>query len=60
MAAAHKAQKQNKELRNCIDATRKTRIYRVDTETGKRTLLQSVEPRDKTASTMPIRLAYAE
>lgn len=36
------------------------RIYRVEVETGKRTLLQTVEPRDKTGSMQPIRVAYAE
>ena len=36
------------------------RIYRVETATGKRTLLQTVEPREKAGSLDPIRLAYAE
>jgi Tol biopolymer transport system component len=40
--------------------TREARIYRVEAETGKRTLLQTVEPRDKAGSMIPIRLAYAE
>jgi Tol biopolymer transport system component len=35
-------------------------IYRVEATTGKRTLLQTVEASEKTGSTMPIRLAYAE
>ena len=36
------------------------RIYRVEVATGKRTLLQTVEPSERAGSTMPIRLAYAE
>ncbi len=36
------------------------RIYRVETATGKRTLLQTVELREKAGSLDPIRLAYAE
>jgi hypothetical protein len=39
---------------------REAHIYRVDAATGMRTLLQTVEPRDKTGSMLPIRLAYAE
>jgi len=39
---------------------REARIYRVEPETGKRTLLQTVEPRDKAGLGDPIRLAYAE
>jgi eukaryotic-like serine/threonine-protein kinase len=35
-------------------------IYRVEVTTGKRTLLQRVEPGEKAGSTMPMRLAYAE
>lgn len=34
-------------------------IYRVDTPTGKRTLLQTVEPSEKAGSTQNVRLAYA-
>jgi Tol biopolymer transport system component len=36
------------------------RIYRVEAATGKRTLLQTVEPGEKAGSTLPLRLAYAE
>ena len=36
------------------------RIYRVDTTTGKRTLLQTVEPSEKAGSTQDVRLLYAE
>jgi len=36
------------------------RIYRVDTTTGKRTLLQTVEPNEKAGSTQDVRLVYAE
>ena len=36
------------------------RIYRVEVATGKRTLLQTVQPTEKAGSTMPLRLAYAE
>ncbi len=36
------------------------RISRVDKATGKRTLLQTVEPREKAGSILPMRLAYAE
>jgi serine/threonine protein kinase/Tol biopolymer transport system component len=36
------------------------RIYRVDTSTGKRTLLQAVEPSEKAGSTQDVRLVYAE
>jgi hypothetical protein len=36
------------------------RISRVDTATGKRALLQTVEPREKAGSILPLRLAYAE
>jgi len=39
---------------------REAHIYRLDAATGMRTLLQTVEPRDKTGSMLPIRLAYAE
>lgn len=35
------------------------RIYRVDTPTGKRTLLQTVEASEKAGSTQNVRLAYA-
>jgi Tol biopolymer transport system component len=35
------------------------RIYRVDTSTGKRTLLETVEPSEKAGSTQNVRLAYA-
>ena len=35
------------------------RIYRVDTSTGKRTLLQTLEPSEKAGSTQNVRLAYA-
>lgn len=37
-----------------------SRIYRVETATGKRTLLQKVEPHDKAGAIVPMRLAYAE
>jgi eukaryotic-like serine/threonine-protein kinase len=36
------------------------RIYRVEAATGKRTLLQRVEPAEKAGSILPLRLAYAE
>ena len=36
------------------------RIYRVETATGKRTLLQTVELGEKAGSMAPLRLAYAE
>ena len=36
------------------------RIYRVEAATGKRTLLQTVEPGEKAGSIAPLRLAYAE
>jgi len=36
------------------------RIYRVDTPTGKRTLLQTVEPSERAGSTQDVRLVYAE
>jgi Tol biopolymer transport system component len=36
------------------------RIYRVEVVTGKRTLLQTVEPGEKAGSIAPLRLAYAE
>jgi len=36
------------------------RIYRVKAATGKRTLLQTVEPHEKAGSIGPMRLAYAE
>ncbi|HTS35061.1 MAG TPA: protein kinase [Candidatus Solibacter sp.] len=36
------------------------RIYRVEAATGKRTLLQKVEPHDKAGAITPMRLAYAE
>ena len=36
------------------------RIYRVEVATGKRTLLQTVEPSEKAGSIAPLRLAYAE
>ena len=36
------------------------RVYRVDTATGKRTLLQTVEPNEKAGSNQNVRLAYAE
>src|SRR5258708_4693954 len=36
------------------------RIYRVEVATGKRTLLQTVEPGERAGSTMPMRLGYAE
>jgi serine/threonine protein kinase/Tol biopolymer transport system component len=35
------------------------RIYSVDTSTGKRTLLETVEPSEKAGSTQNVRLAYA-
>jgi len=37
-----------------------TRVYRVEAATGKRTLLQTVEPHEKAGSILPMRLAYAE
>ena len=36
------------------------RVYQVKVETGKHTLLQTVEAHEKTGSTQPMRLAYAE
>ena len=36
------------------------RIYRLDIPTGKRTLLQAVEPSEKAGSTQDVRLVYAE
>jgi serine/threonine protein kinase/dipeptidyl aminopeptidase/acylaminoacyl peptidase len=36
------------------------RIYRVEAATGKRTLLQTIEPVEKAGSMGPMRLAYAE
>jgi Tol biopolymer transport system component len=39
---------------------REARIYRVDVMTGKRTLLQAVEPSETAGSMAPVRLAYAE
>ena len=36
------------------------RIYRLEVATGKRTLLQTIEPNEKAGSMVPIRLAYAE
>jgi len=36
------------------------RIYRVETSTGKRTLLQTVEPSEKAGSSQNVRLSYAE
>ena len=36
------------------------RVYRVELATGKRTLLQTVEPAEKAGSTQNVRLAYAE
>ena len=36
------------------------RIYRMEVATGRRTLLQTVEPVERAGSTMPMRLAYAE
>jgi Tol biopolymer transport system component len=36
------------------------RIYRVDVGSGKRTLVQTVEPGEKAGSIAPLRLAYAE
>jgi len=35
-------------------------MYRVDVATGKRTLLQKVEPIDKAGSTINLRVDYAE
>jgi eukaryotic-like serine/threonine-protein kinase len=35
-------------------------VFRIEVATGKRTLLQTVEPRDKAGSVIPLRLAYAE
>ena len=37
-----------------------TRVYRVEAATGKRTLLQTVEPHEKAGAILPMRLAYAE
>ena len=43
-----------------VSATpREARIYRVDTLTGKRTLLRKVEPSEKAGSTQNVRLAFA-
>ena len=36
------------------------RMYRVEVATGKRTLLQTVEPGEKADSILPLRVAYAE
>jgi hypothetical protein len=36
------------------------RIYRVEVATGKRTLLQTIEPTEKAGSRVPLRIAYAE
>jgi len=36
------------------------RIYRVEVATGKRTLLQTVEPSEKVGSIATVKLAYAE
>ncbi len=36
------------------------RMYRVEVATGKRTLLQTVEPGEKAGSILPLRVAYAE
>ena len=38
----------------------KAQIYRVEVATGKRTLLQKVEPGERAGSTAPMRLAYAK
>lgn len=38
----------------------KAQIYRVEVATGKRTLLQTVEPAERAGSTAPMRLAYAD
>jgi hypothetical protein len=35
-------------------------IFRVEVATGKRTLLQTIEPHQKAGSVIPLRLAYAE
>ncbi len=44
-----------------VSATpREARIYRVEVTTGKRTLLQTVEPTDKAGSSQNVRLAYAD
>ena len=44
-----------------VSATpRDARVYRVEVTTGKRTLLQTVEPTDKAGSSQSLRLAYAE
>ena len=37
-----------------------TKVFRVEAATGKRTLLQTVEPHEKAGSIVPMRLAYAE
>jgi eukaryotic-like serine/threonine-protein kinase len=43
-----------------VSATpRDARVYRVEVTTGKRTLLQTVEPPDKAGSSQSVRLAYA-
>ena len=36
------------------------RVFRVEAATGKRTLLTTVEPREKAGSIVPMRVAYAE
>jgi hypothetical protein len=36
------------------------RIYRVDVATGKKTLLQTVEPDEKESSRVPLSVSYAE
>ncbi len=44
-----------------VSATpREARIYRVDIATGKRTLLQTVEPSEKAGSNQDVRVVYAE
>ncbi len=40
--------------------TRDARIYRVDAETGKRTLLKEIDPHDTAGSIRPLHVAYAE
>jgi serine/threonine protein kinase/Tol biopolymer transport system component len=40
--------------------TRDARIYRVEAETGKRTLLTEIEPHDSAGSIRPLHVAYAE
>jgi eukaryotic-like serine/threonine-protein kinase len=39
---------------------REARIYRVEVDTGKRSLLQTIDPHDASGSMIKIRLAYAE